>query len=251
MKPLGGPQRVHLMDELRGALILYVVIYHLLYDLAVLFPVGIPWMFSPWMNRCRDILTGGLILISGISCNYSRNNLRRGLRTFALGLGLTVATGLIMPGQLIIFGILHFFGAMMMLYGLCQPALERIPAPVGAVGCGGLFFLTWPVYGGYLMLFGQRIYLPDFLYRQPLLFPLGFSCPGIFSADYYPLMPWGFLFLAGAFLGRYVKAGVLPELCYRRHLPVLGWLGRHTMAIYLIHQPVIFGVLTLLFAAGA
>ena len=65
MKPLGGPQRVHLMDELRGALILYVVIYHLLYDLAVLFPVGIPWMFSPWMNRCRDILTGGLILISG------------------------------------------------------------------------------------------------------------------------------------------------------------------------------------------
>ena len=140
---------------------------------------------------------------------------------------------------------------MMMLYGLCQLALERIPAPVGAVGCGGLFFLTWPVYGGYLMLFGQRIYLPDFLYRQPLLFPLGFSCPGISSADYYPLMPWGFLFLAGAFLGRYVKAGVLPELCYRRHLPVLGWLGRHTMAIYLVHQPVIFGVLTLLFAAGA
>ncbi len=93
------PRRVHLMDELRGVLILGVVLYHLLYDLAVLFPVGIPWMFSPWMDQARNVCTGSLIVISGISCHYARSNLRRGLRTFGWGMLLTVVTGLVIPSQ--------------------------------------------------------------------------------------------------------------------------------------------------------
>lgn len=58
---LAKPRRVHLMDELRGVLIIGVVLYHLLYDLAVLFPVGIPWMFSDWMNSVRNICAGALL----------------------------------------------------------------------------------------------------------------------------------------------------------------------------------------------
>lgn len=241
------PRRVYLMDELRGILIIGVVLYHLLYDLAVLFPVGIPWMFSDWMNQARNVCTGSLIVISGISCHYSRSNLRRGLRTFGWGMALTLVTGLVMPSQFIIFGILHFFGAAMMLYALLSPLLEKIPTLPGLAGSVLLFLLTWTVYSGFIRVPGAVIYLPDFLYDKPLLFPLGFACTGITSADYYPLMPWGFLFLAGSFFGRYVKEGRLPDLCYRSHLPRLAWLGTHTMAIYLIHQPVIYGVLTLLF----
>lgn len=244
---LARPRRVHLMDELRGVLIIGVVLYHLLYDLAVLFPVGIPWMFSPWMNSARNVCTGTLIVISGISCHYTRSNLRRGLRTFGLGMLLTVVTALFMPSQLIIFGILHFFGAMMLLYALLQQGLEKIPAMAGIIGCVLLFLLTWTVFSGFIRLPGMTVYLPDFLYNKPLLFPLGFACQGIASADYYPLMPWGFLFLAGSFFGRYVRGDRLPEFCYRSHLPRLAWVGSHTMAIYLIHQPVIYGLLTLIF----
>lgn len=241
------PRRVYLMDELRGILIIGVVLYHLLYDLAVLFPVGIPWMFSDWMNQARNVCTGSLIVISGISCHYTRSNLRRGLRTFGWGMVLTLVTGLVMPSQFIIFGILHFFGAAMMLYALLSPLLERIPTLPGLAGSVLLFLLTWTIYSGFIWVPGAVIYLPDFLYDKPLLFPLGFACTGITSADYYPLMPWGFLFLAGSFFGRYVKEGRLPDFCYQSHLPRLAWLGTHTMAIYLIHQPVIYGVLTLLF----
>lgn len=252
MRPLGGPQRVHLMDELRGALILYVVAYHLLYDLAVLFPTGIAaWMFSPAVNRCRDILTGALIVISGVSCNYSRSNLRRGARTLGLGMVLTLVTWVFMPSQRILFGILHFFGVMMLLWGALEKPLERVPAAAGALVCAGLFFLTWPVYAGYLQLPGRRLFLPNFLYGQPVLFFLGFSCPGMWSADYYPLMPWGFLFLMGGFLGRYARAGRLPGFCYRRRFPRLAWLGRHTMAVYLVHQPVIYALLAGIFALAA
>ena len=91
---LAKPRRVHLMDELRGVLIIGVVLYHLLYDLAVLFPVGIPWMFSDWMNSVRNICAGALIVVSGISCHYTRSNWRRGLRAFGLGMLLTVVTAL-------------------------------------------------------------------------------------------------------------------------------------------------------------
>ena len=79
------PRRVHLMDELRGVLILGVVLYHLLYDLAVLFPVGIPWMFSPWMDQARNVCTGSLIVISGISCHYAQAGYFRKLYFFGAG----------------------------------------------------------------------------------------------------------------------------------------------------------------------
>ena len=240
-------RRVHLMDELRGVLIIGVMLYHLLYDLAVLFPVGIPWMFDPWMNHARNACTGSLIVISGISCLYSRSNLRRGLRTFGLGLLLTLVTGLVMPGQLILFGILHFFGASMMLYALLSPLLERIPTLPGLLGSVFLFLVTWTVYSGYLSFFGWHLYLPDFLYDKPLLFPVGFACAGLSSADYYPLIPWSFLFFAGSFFGRYVRAGRLPDFCYRSHCPPLALLGRHTLLLYLVHQPVFYGILTLIF----
>lgn len=241
------PRRVYLMDELRGVLIIGVVLYHLLYDLAVIFPVGIPWMFSDTMNHARNVCTGSLIVISGISCHYTRSNLRRGLKTFGWGMVLTAVTWLVIPSQFILFGILHFFGASMMLYALAKPLLEKIPSLPGLVGSVLLFLLTWDIYSGFVRVFGSVLYLPSFLYNKPLLFPIGFACAGISSADYYPLMPWGFLFLAGAFFGRYVREERLPDFCYQSHLPPLAWLGTRTLAIYLIHQPVIYGVLTLLF----
>ncbi len=244
---LAKPRRVHLMDELRGVLIIGVVLYHLLYDLAVLFPVGIPWMFSNWMNSVRNICAGALIVVSGISCHYTRSNWRRGLRAFGLGMLLTVVTALFIPSQLILFGILHFFGSMMMLYALLQPLLEKVPTMAGLLGSTLLFFLTWPIFSGFIRVLGVTVYLPEFLYNKPLLFPLGFACQGIASADYYPLIPWGFLFLAGSFFGRYVRAGRLPEFCYRSHLPLLARIGNHTMLIYLVHQPVIYGLLALIF----
>lgn len=243
-----SPRRVYLMDELRGVLIVGVVLYHLLYDLAVIFPVGIPWMFSDGMNHARNVCTGSLIVISGISCHYTRSNLRRGLRTFGWGMVLTAVTWLVIPSQFILFGILHFFGATMMLYALTKPLLEKIPTLPGLIGSILLFLLTWTVYSGFVRVFGSVLYLPSFLYNKPLLFPIGFACRGITSADYYPLMPWGFLFLAGVFFGRYVHEERLPGFCYESHLPPLAWMGTHTLAIYLIHQPVIYGVLTVLFS---
>ena len=244
-----SPKRVHMMDELRGVLILLVALYHLLYDLAVLFPVGIPWMFDPWMNNLRNLCTGTLIFISGISCLYSRSNLRRGLKTFLWGMALTVGTFLVMPSQLILFGILHFFGVSMMLYPLLRPLLDKIPTGIGMWSCVALYFLTFHVYSGVFGLpaLGLSVPMPDFLYGHPLLFFVGFPAEGLSSADYYPLIPWIFLFLAGTFCGRWLRAGKFPDFVYQSHNPQLAFIGRHTLLIYLVHQPLSYGLLTLTF----
>lgn len=243
----GRAVRAHAMDELRGILILYVVLYHLLYDLAVVFPVEISWMFDPWMNVLRDCMTGTLIMISGVSCLYSRNNLRRGLKTFGWGMALTLGTLIAMPSQLILFGILHFFGTAMLLYHLLQHPLSKIPAAPGAAVSMLLFFLTRSLYDGFVGLGPFRFAVPAFFYDKPLLFVFGFRCRGISSADYYPLLPWIFLFFAGVFVGRYIRAGRFPGWFYRLHFPRLAWIGRHTLWIYLIHQPVLFAVLYAVF----
>ena len=61
--------------------------------------------------------------------------------------------------------------------------------------------------------------------------------------DYFPILPWIFLFIAGYFLNRILKARGWDEKFFARgNVPVLNWLGRHTLPIYLIHQPVLYGL---------
>ncbi len=242
------PSRVHLLDELRGFIIIFVVVYHLLFDLTVLFPAGMDdWMFDPWMNNLRDGFVAVLVLISGISCLYSHSNLRRGFKTFAFGMVFTVVTYLFMPSELILFGILHFFGCCMMLYALLEKPISQVPVWLGAGVCILLFFLTKDIYYGKIGLFGYTVNMPAFFYGKPLLFPLGFASAGITSSDYYPMMPWAFMFFAGAFLGRIIRKGKAPVWFYSSHLPWLAKIGRHTLLIYLVHQPILYSILYLWF----
>ena len=79
-----------------------------------------------------------------------------------------------------------------------------------------------------------------------VLFILGFDVP-IYSADYYPLMPWIFLFFVGTFLGRFFKNGTAPKFFKADVLQPIGFIGRHTLIIYLLHQPIIYGAMYLFF----
>lgn len=252
MTELSRPSRIHFLDELRGFLIIFVVWYHLLYDL-YLFGVELPWFFSPTMNNLRNLFVAVLVIISGISSHLSHSNLRRGLRTLVFALALTAVTAIVMPSQTILFGILHFFGASMLLYHFLKKPLSHIRPVIGFAGSVLLFLLCFDVYYGVIGIsgWGLTLPLPDFLYDKPLLYPLGFRCAGLASADYYPLIPWFFLFVAGGFCGDAVKSGEFPAFFYRSHLPWLAGIGRHTMLIYLLHQPVVYGLIYLWFSLFA
>jgi uncharacterized membrane protein len=131
----------------------------------------------------------------------------------------------------------------MILARFLKTPLDRIQPRVGIVAFLTLFGLTFPVAKGYVGIGPLTLPLPEALYQTKWLFPFGFPSPDFYSADYYALFPWFFMFLAGCLAGRMIIKVQLPRWAYRRKVLVLGWLGKRPLPIYLIHQPVFFGIM--------
>ena len=227
-------QRIWELDAFRGLCILGMVLVHLVYDLTVLYGL-IQWQPPEGFRFLQQ--WGGVIffLLSGISATLGRHSVRRGL--IVLGCGLVVSTvtfgmvhlGLAGNGMQIYFGVLHCLGCCMILWGV----LKKLPGWLLAVLAAGMLAL------GFWFLFLPGV---DF----PWLMPLGLSWKGFVSSDYFPLLPYLGFFLAGALLGRTLyknKCTLLPRVDPRS--PAIGLLtfcGRHSLWIYMLHQPVLAGV---------
>lgn len=240
--------RVHLIDEVRGFAIICMVFYHAMYDLVMIFGVDLPVFTSPLMQNILQPLFAGLfIFISGAAGHYSRSNVKRGLVCFCFGLVLTAVTAVVLPGELILFGILHFLGIAMMLFPLLKRVADRLPPFVGiALGLLLYFIFSDISYGRIGLSPFFTIRLPGALYSTPYLFWLGLPGRGFSSSDYFPILPWIFVFFAGCSFGRLLKAKRCPRFFYRMHCRPLAFIGRHTMLIYLLHQPVCYGLMLLL-----
>lgn len=242
--------RIVILDTLRGMLIILVILYHLLYDLNFIFNVNIPLMSTRGMDIFRDIFVGILIFISGICCNLSRSNLKRGIRVLFLGLILSAVTIAFLPQERIIFGILHFFGTSMIIYGLISPLVtgffdRRHGNTIRLIAAAAmliLFFLTYNIFDYYFPPVNRLA--SSHIALKYLLFIAGFNT-GIFSADYYPVFPWIFLFFSGAFAFYGIRNYKLPDFVYKDHLPFITLIGRHTLIIYMCHQPILYGILLL------
>ncbi|MBP3485343.1 MAG: DUF1624 domain-containing protein, partial [Oscillospiraceae bacterium] len=99
--------------------------------------------------------------------------------------------------------------------------------------------VTREVNSGYLGFEGARVLtLPRSLYRNYFTALLGFPQQGFYSTDYFSLLPWVFLFWTGYYLYR-LRRQEPPRLS----LPAVTALGRHSLLVYLLHQPVVYGVL--------
>ena len=247
MRPLHTTRRIVLLDELRGLSVLLMVIYHGLYDLVFLFGLNFPFFSWP-MRYLQLYICSSFILISGICSRLSRNNVKRGLVVLAIALAMTVITRLFMPSQQILFGILHFLGIAMIIHGVfLNHPRKLLPNFWGALLHFALFAFTWGVSSGFVGFFGLiRLPLPSFLYQLPFLFPLGFPSAGFFSSDYFPLLPWIFLFFAGSYIGNTLRTDTLPLYFYRSHTAFLAFVGRHSLLIYVLHQPLLYGIMVAL-----
>lgn len=238
--------RIDLLDAARGVAILAMVVYHGMYDLTAIF--GLPDPLFAWVEPLEPPFAGLFILLSGLSCRFSHNNLRRGLRVAALAALITLATALFMPDEAIWFGILHFLAAAILLYIPLRRAVDALPARISVPVLAALFLLTYPVQQGYAGLSGVAgVLLPGAWYGTPWLFWLGFPGASFASADYFPLLPWLFLFLLGAVLGVPVKERRLPDRFYTLRVPFLAAVGRNTLLIYMLHQPILYGLFSLFF----
>lgn len=237
-----GKRRIHFMDELRGFAVLCMIFYHAFYTLAYLY--GIDWGMAllRFFMPAEPFFAALFILISGISSDLSRSNLKRGLKLFAVALAVTLVTWLVVPSEIITFGILHFLSICMILFGLCKKWLDRLPFSwVWVFLCALAYFFTMHITDGYLGIGAFSLPLPQAWYEQTWLFPFGICSESFRSSDYFPLFPWVFVFLAGTMLGRFAAAERFPSFMYKSRIPALSWMGKHALILYVVHQPVIYG----------
>lgn len=227
------------IDLLRTLAIACMVVYHAAYDLAVLYGRDIPVFDTGWTLFARATANLFLLLVGiGFAISASRKESvahlwkKQGNRFLTLAGAaalVSVATYLIDPHTFVRFGILHLIALSMLLLPVVRPLRE------GSVLLGGMILATGM----------QTLQTKQF---QPLATAFGFPPPDFATVDYFPVLPWFGTVLIGYGLGHllYVR---FPA--WRKRLPdsapnAVTWPGRHSLMIYLLHQPIILSLLYIL-----
>lgn len=244
---IGRNNRAQFLDTLRGFAIIYVMLYHLLYDLIFFGGISVPFFFSDGWEIAHQFFLIILFGVSGICAGFSKNVLKRGATLFLCGELLTIFTAAFLPDNLIVFGVLSCFGAVMLIYGVISPVLKKVPNIIIFVVFTllAVIFYNFPKTETLFLIFDEiKLNVPD---NINYLYPIGITSSAFRSADYFPLVPYGFIFLAGTAFSDCVKEGNLPKFFYRTRLPVINFLGRYSLWAYIIHQPVFLALTYILF----
>lgn len=245
----GEGKRPHygLLDTVRGVCILSMVAYHGMYDLVDIFGLPSAWYTGLPGYIWQQSICWTFILLSGMCWQLSRRHVKRGLLLVGCGAAITLITWLVMPSQRILYGVLNLLGLSALLLIPLDKVFRKIPAWAGLGGALLLFALTKNVSRGSLGFEGLVLCRPPrWLYATDLLAVVGFPSPSFWSTDYFPLLPWFFLFCAGYFLWSLLDKSPRAKELLRPGLRPLSFLGRHSLVIYLIHQPALMAVFSVL-----
>lgn len=247
---LGYRVRYYLLDSIRGFTIISMILYHAIWDLVYLFGNHWNWYQGMFGRIWQQSICWTFILLSGFCWSMGKRRLRRGLIVFGAGALVTIVTSIAMPDQRILFGILTLQGSCMLLLILLQPILKKVPAWVGVFASILLFLIFRQVNNGFLgFLFWKWISLPEQLYYGWFSAYLGFTPDNFSSTDYFPLLPWLFLFLSGYFIYRVWERNKPAERFLDIDILPLRFLGQHSLFIYLLHQPVVYFILMIWYEA--
>ncbi|MCD8199341.1 MAG: DUF1624 domain-containing protein, partial [Phascolarctobacterium sp.] len=220
------------LDAARGCAIINVVIFHFFYDHYVVSGLNPAWRGDPLVVFWQLCSYGSFVLIAGMAFHLSRNNLIRGLKLNLFGLLITLVTCIFAPRQAIYFGILNFLGCALWVTEALKKILIKCPAGFGAL-CSLLLYILGMIAAdaGFIGTW------PDFLAHNVFI-PFGWHGEDFHSADYVPLLPHIFLFWSSWYF--YLWLDNAKEILSCGDVPLLTWCGRHSLAIYLLHQPVFF-----------
>jgi uncharacterized membrane protein len=250
----GSARRYALLDTLRGLTLCSMAAYHACWDAVNLFGAGWSWYEGRAGMLWQQSICWSFILLAGFCWPLGSRPARRGLVVFAAGAAVTAATLMMGAESRIVFGVLTFLGSAMLLMIPWDWLLRKsgLSPAAGLAASALLFAVLRGVNGGTVGIGPWRAALPQALYRGLAATYVGFQSPAFYSADYFPLLPWMFLFLCGYFACRCLRErradGRLPGAFGAGWAPA-AFLGRHSLLLYLVHQPLIFAVLTAATAA--
>ncbi|OCN01982.1 hypothetical protein A7X67_04295 [Clostridium sp. W14A] len=228
-----GIERIHMLDFLRGVAVVGMVAYHAAFDLTAFYNMKIPFGDTEIFEAIRTVFVLVFIVISGISINLSHNPIRNGLKILVIALDISFLTFFVMPELPIRFGILHFMGVAMLVTAFCKKFLIAIPRNIALLLFAILFLITNQIF--------------PINVDSAYLYPVGLITNNFISADYYPLIPWIFAFFFGTYLTEPLLKHQAPQWVYNFKCPFVNFLGRHTLWVFLIHQPMLLGLFWLIF----
>lgn len=242
--------RIALLDEIRGFCVLCMIFYHSFIFMYEQFGITFGYEAYTFFLPVQPFFSCMFIFICGICCNFSHSNLKRGLKLVPLALALSFVTIVVLPklgfvNTEISFGILHFLSIAILLYALLARPLSKVPPLLGIVMCIALMYLfrLWES-EGVISVYGDIAYAyPKELHNVSWLFPFGIQGAGYFSADYFPLIPYLFVFFFGTFVGVLIKNGKVPEFAYPVRIKPLYWLGTNSLLVYIVHLPIVYVLL--------
>ncbi|MEX5729875.1 putative membrane protein [Rhodovulum iodosum] len=236
-RPLGTESRPRLqwIDLARSTALLGMVVFHFAHDLEFFgFVDAGTTLTGGWAVFAR-IVAGSFLFISGVSFVVAYQNrfrarawVKRLIRIAGAACIISLVTYAALPSRFIYFGILHAIAGASVI-GL---VFLRMPA--------------WLVAAAALAVVIADATLGRALFTSPWLAWTGLSAAVRPSVDFVPLVPWLSAFLAGMALAKAVPpAGIEPGWPSALPVHLLAWPGRHSLAVYLLHQPVLFGVIGL------
>jgi uncharacterized membrane protein len=223
------------LDLARGLAVVAMIVFHTIWDLGHFgyIAANIPW--SPAMRLFGHAIAFAFLFIAGVSLVLANADglngphiLRRLARVAAAAALVTLGTWLVFPGAYVYFGILHCIAAA----SVAGLMFLRAPAPITFIAAA--------------FCFAAPTLLTSATFNAPALFWLGLGPRETLTQDWRPFFPW-----AGALLLGVAIARAKPLLPAQRadSLPMergLTFLGRHSLSIYLLHQPLLFGLFSAL-----
>lgn len=247
-------QRAKVLDAWRGLALLSMVGFHGYYDLTRIFDQQALLIAAPLEHLWQQSILISFVFIAGCVSNYTVHSWKRGMVLCLWGLGLTGITHFFIPGETILWGVLSFMGLGGILLGILAKAWQSYGEKInlkeqwrgalwGFIFSMVGFFCTEGLPRGFLGCYGNYFYQVPFVDNNFFLFILGWPTNGFVSADYVPLVPWLFLGAGGYFFWQLVSK---PGENFQGPKSLV-FLGQHTLLIYLLHQPLLYGLCTLYF----
>ena len=242
-------QRYSLLDSIRGITLLSMILYHGAWDLVYLYHVKWDWYRGNGAYLWQQSICWTFIFLSGFCWSFGRRHLRRGLMVFGGGMLVTIVTLVLMPENRVVFGVLTLIGSCMLLMILLDKGLQKVPAGMGALLSSLLFVFTRNVNRGYLGFENWNLLkLPENWYQNMGTAYLGFPSFDFYSTDYFSLIPWLFLFVTGYFGSRiFREKNWMSWPVFGVDVKPFSFVGRHSLLLYLLHQPVLYLIGMILF----
>ena len=261
-------RRVPELDFLRGCALILMMFHHTLGDLYDIYQVqAVSFQHDYWFYYIgRPLVLTVFLTVSGASSRFSRNSMRRGIRMVLVAMAATVLSIIVdrfAATGLLLFNVIHVVAFSTVAYALIEKLAQKagwIPGP-GDVEDPDREYQPH-LFAGFLIILGVLgVFTASMIdpilpasSKNPLYIILGSAVQGVHQLDQMPLFPWIGFFLVGGALGQTLYAPGLPltptEGRFYRWARPIRFLGRHSLWVYLAHQPIILLILWLLNKAG-